>query len=118
MFPHFILRSAAQVRDELEAATWADILPDGAPLQLDEIIQTSLFRLKPTQSNAFSLSGAPGSFPLLSQGDHPSLGIPCWYFHPCETQTAVDEFMAEEPGSSLDRWLELWFMIVGSILTL
>lgn len=50
------------------------------------------------------------------------MGIPCWYFHPCESANAVGEFMAEEERADWTeeerdvRWLELWLMVVGSVL--
>lgn len=100
---------------------------DGAPLSLDGILQTSIFKLKRpsgSETTSFALTLPSASFPLLSQGDHPILGTPCWYFHPCETDTAVNEFMAEVEQADwsgemrLVRWLELWLMIVGSILNL
>ena len=98
---------------------------DGSPLSLNEIIETSLFKIKPPRDsdvNGFALTVPSTPFPLLSQGDHPTLGTPCWYFHPCETERAVNEFMEEDDRPSwteekrLTRWLELWLMIVGSIL--
>jgi len=102
-------------------------LADGSSLPLDDIIQTSFFKLKPplgSETTNFALTLPSMSFPLLSQGDHPTLGIPCWYFHPCETGTAVNEFMAEVEQTDwsgetrLVRWLELWLMVVGSVLNL
>lgn len=63
-------------------------------------------------------------FPLLSQGDHPVLQIMCWYFHPCETQSAVQELLAarqaERKGSTLEgeEVLEIWLMVLGSIVNL
>ncbi|KAF9534839.1 hypothetical protein CPB83DRAFT_901785 [Crepidotus variabilis] len=96
----------------------------GAPLPLNEIIQTSFFKIslpKDATSNDFALTVPSGSFPLLSQGDHPTLGAPWWYFHPCETDKAVGEFMKEEDQAlcedeRLIRWMEIWLMIVGNVL--
>jgi len=98
---------------------------DGASLALADILQTSFFKVKPprgSDATDFALTLPAGSFPLLSQGDHPTLGTPFWYFHPCETEAAVAEFMVEvkQPGwteeERLTRWLELWLMIVGGFL--
>ena len=97
---------------------------DGCSLPLQGILQSSLFKLKPpcdSETTDFALTLQSSPFPLLSQGDHPTLGIPCWYLHPCESATAVNEFMAEE-ASDLNqetlctRWLEIWLMVVGSVL--
>jgi hypothetical protein len=62
------------------------------------------------------------SFPVISQVEHPTTGLPCWYFHPCESEKAVNEFMQQEEmaqwgeATHLGRWMEIWLMIVGSIL--
>jgi len=102
-------------------------LADGSPVSLDDILQTSIFKLKcpsGSETTSFALTLPSASFPLLSQGDHPTLGTPCWYFHPCETDRAVNEFMAEVEQADwsgemrLARWLELWLMVVGSVLNL
>ena len=102
-------------------------LADGSSLSLDDILETSFFKLKPplgSKTTSFALTIPSVSFPLISQGDHPTLGTPCWYFHPCETDTAVNEFMVGVEHADwsretrLVRWLELWLMIVGSVLDL
>jgi len=100
---------------------------NGSPLCLTDIVKTSLFRrfaLEGTETTSFGVSLPASSFPLLSQGDHPTLGTPCWYFHPCETSGAVDEVMKEIMQGSwtesrrLVRWLEAWFMVLGTAVTL
>ncbi|KAF8812368.1 hypothetical protein BYT27DRAFT_7182808 [Phlegmacium glaucopus] len=100
---------------------------NGLPLPLADLVQTSLFKVKPpdgSDKTTFALTLPSTPFPLLSQGDHPTLGTPCWYFHPCQTDVAVGEFMseAEEPNWTEEaryvRWLELWLMIVGSVVNL
>ncbi|KAL0949744.1 hypothetical protein HGRIS_009784 [Hohenbuehelia grisea] len=98
---------------------------NGSPLALKDLVRTCLFRhhaFTGVETSAFAL-GMPGSaFPLVSQGDHPTLGIPCWYFHPCETPKSVGDIMTEveQPEWSeqerLVRWLEAWFMIVGTVV--
>ncbi|TFY80872.1 hypothetical protein EWM64_g3138 [Hericium alpestre] len=104
----------------------------GSPLPLAEIVKTPLFhrRLSPADITPFSI-GHPGSlFPLLSQGDHPTLGTPSWYIHPCETPSAMAELAAEiiadtEPeialwteDEQLIRWMEAWFMLLGNVVDL
>ncbi|KIY73684.1 hypothetical protein CYLTODRAFT_416714 [Cylindrobasidium torrendii FP15055 ss-10] len=91
---------------------------NGSPLSLLELIQTSIFRAElqtGTQKTDFGLSRAGSTFPLLSQGDHPTLGIPCWYLHPCETGRAVAELLGEDDSSAL-RWLEMWFVVLGTAI--
>ena len=77
-----------------------------------------------SSANGYALTLPDAPFPLLSQGDHPTLGTPCWYLHPCETRAAVDELFAEAVQAEWTederhvRWLELWLMVVGSVLRL
>lgn len=100
-------------------------LADGTPCALAALVNSSFFKVKPpaeAEASDYALTLPHVSFPLLSQGDHPTLGTPCWYFHPCETDVAVNEFMCEVEEADwseeqrLVRWMELWIMIVGSML--
>ncbi|TFK43610.1 hypothetical protein BDQ12DRAFT_187372 [Crucibulum laeve] len=99
---------------------------NGSPLPLSEIVKSSLFKLGvPDGSHAttFALTMPTSSFPLLSQGDHPILGTPCWYLHPCESANAVQELMREVQQDTWDeitrlvRWLEMWFMVLGGAVS-
>lgn len=103
------------------------MIPGGAPLSLPDVLRTSLFKANACDEVAIStyaISLPTSTFPLLSYGDHPTLGTPFWYFHPCETTEAVEELMREvaEDGlpesAKLVRWLELWFMVVCSVVNL
>ncbi|KIJ56548.1 hypothetical protein M422DRAFT_238173 [Sphaerobolus stellatus SS14] len=106
---------------------------DGTPLPLQEVVRTSLFRPEvlpecaSTEPHAVTLKDS--QFPLLSFGDHPVLGMPCWYFHPCETSRAVNELLGavENLGNSksettdqsdLLTWLEKWFLVLGTVVDL
>ncbi|KAF9469125.1 hypothetical protein BDZ94DRAFT_1317663 [Collybia nuda] len=97
----------------------------GCPLGLGDILKSPLFRhfvLEGTEVTAFGITRPESSFPLISQGDHPTLGTPCWYLHPCGTSECVEEVMSEVDRTGwteelrLVRWLEAWFMAVGSAL--
>ncbi|KAL6299106.1 hypothetical protein BKA93DRAFT_808335 [Sparassis latifolia] len=97
----------------------------GSPLTLADIVTTPLFRrhaLPETVSNSFAVSAPESLFPMLSQGDHPTLGTPAWYFHPCYTLESVAEVMMEVQQDEwtteqrLLRWLETWFMVLGNIV--
>ncbi|KAF8915952.1 hypothetical protein CPB85DRAFT_1292554 [Mucidula mucida] len=96
---------------------------NGSPLPLAELIETSLFRRDlavSTQQTPYSLTQGGSNFPLLSQGEHPTLGTACWYLHPCETPSAVNELMSDEQNAGLSdaehwiRWLEQWFLLLGT----
>ncbi|KAI0347074.1 hypothetical protein BDW22DRAFT_493311 [Trametopsis cervina] len=94
----------------------------GAPLSLEELTACSLLRLNTlpsTQATTYALQGPDAAFTLLSQGDHPTLGTPCWYLHPCHTGEVIEEILAEVPceGNARSlRWLEAWFMMLGNVV--
>ncbi|KAJ8086523.1 hypothetical protein PM082_005346 [Marasmius tenuissimus] len=100
--------------------------PNGAPLSADEVVKTSLFHpvaLASTTTTSFAVTQPNSLFPLLSQGEHPTLGTPCWYLHPCETAPAMEELLSEERADTtaeerLVRWLEVWFLVAGSVVDL
>ena len=90
-------------------------------------MQTNIFKFQVpegSEANGFALTLPNAPFPLLSQGDHPTLGTPCWYLHPCETGRAVGELLEEVVQESWDeetrdvRWLELWLLAVSSVVDL
>jgi len=74
--------------------------------------------------SSYALYIPTSTFPFLSHGDHPTLGFPCWYLHPCETTTAVDELVREIAQDDWTEevktvyWLEMWFLVVCSVLNL
>ncbi|KAI0649992.1 hypothetical protein C8Q79DRAFT_997943 [Trametes meyenii] len=94
----------------------------GTPLPLNRITESALFRrhaLPSANDNTFALTLPDTSLALLSQGDHPTLGTPSWYFHPCHTSEAVGEILAESDGWDGEnglRWMEVWFMVVGNVV--
>lgn len=99
----------------------SDDLAGGSPLALEQIVKSRLFRpqvLPSVDGSTFALTLPDSSFALLSQGDHPTLGTPSWYFHPCHTSEVVGEIMVEVEGSrdAPLRWLEAWFMVMGNIV--
>ncbi|TFK28809.1 hypothetical protein FA15DRAFT_664873 [Coprinopsis marcescibilis] len=96
-------------------------------MSLDDLMTTSFFKFDAPvgpQSTSFALTLLDTPFPLLSQGDHPTLGTPCWYFHPCETEASVAELVREvaevdwSEEYRLARWLDLWLMTVGTVVNL
>ncbi|KIY51601.1 hypothetical protein FISHEDRAFT_11710, partial [Fistulina hepatica ATCC 64428] len=103
---------------------------NGTPLFVDDLVKTSLFRsniFENTTSTSFAVTQRANVCPMLSQGEHPTLGTPCWYLHPCETVNAVDEIMVElareSPASwtetrRLVRWMEAWFMVLSCAVDL
>jgi ubiquitin-like-conjugating enzyme ATG10 len=106
-----------------DSARVAEFDVEGVQLTLDHLLQSGVFRFDSSTKLDKTLFGVsePGSaFPLLSQGDHPVLGIRCWHFHPCESSTAVDELVNEviiPTASEDDRlrcWMKMWFLVLGS----
>ncbi|OCB87508.1 hypothetical protein A7U60_g5413 [Sanghuangporus baumii] len=95
----------------------------GSPLTLDGILSSSLFRrnvFPDARKTGFALQTPDHPFPLLSQGEHPTLGTPCWFFHPCETPVALTELVRADGGAdtSPGRLMELWLLLVGNVVNL
>ncbi|KAL7282096.1 hypothetical protein ACG7TL_003565 [Trametes sanguinea] len=95
----------------------------GSPLPLSVIVDSALFRrqsLPSPDGNTFGVVLPDSSLALLSQGDHPTLGTPSWYFHPCHTSEVVGEILSDPEsihgGDELLRWMEVWFMVMGNIV--
>lgn len=114
-------------QDGRDSASIAEFNLEGVQLTLDQLLGTGIFRLDPLtkfDKTTFGLSEPGSAFPLLSQGDHPVLGTRCWYFHPCESSTAVDELVNEAivPEASedgrLECWMKMWFLVLGSVVNL
>ncbi|OCH93597.1 hypothetical protein OBBRIDRAFT_790122 [Obba rivulosa] len=106
---------------------WTMHRRDGTPLSLDEMLTTGFLRttsLPEHDKSRFALSPPDSPFPLLSQGDHPILGTPSWYLHPCHSAEAVAELLSEvhidewSEEECLLGWLELWFVVLGGVVDL
>jgi len=109
-------------------------LADGSPLSLGRLVQTNLFKpdvlagasvhethIEPRVSALPLNEEQPAVFPLLSQGEHPTLQIPCWYLHPCETGVAVGELLGVQSAAerrTLCHWLEAWMAMLGTVVNL
>ena len=111
-------------------------LADGSPLSLGRLVQTNLFQpdvlagasvqethIEPRASTLPPNQERGAVFPLLSQGEHPTLQIPCWYLHPCETGVAVGELLTVALQSAAERrtlchWLEAWMAMLGTVISL
>lgn len=131
-FPHSTSLSMTLVCrfNAMGSSSFAQDRTDGSPLGLEEIMNTSLLRhhaLPETQATSFALFQQDALFPLLSQGDHPTSGLPSWFIHPCGTACAMSELIGEktaegmaEVGSTewLSVWLETWFMMLGNMVRL
>lgn len=99
----------------------------GSTLGLGDIVALRLLKehnRPESEMNSYAITPVASPFPLLSQGDHPTLGTSCWYFHPCETSTAVQEILNEvgeiewEAEEGLARWMEAWFSVLSSAVDL
>ncbi|OJT13331.1 hypothetical protein TRAPUB_10097 [Trametes pubescens] len=89
----------------------------------NQVVRSALFRrsvLPPSDGNTFGLTLPDSNLALLSQGDHPTLGTPSWYFHPCHTSEVVGEILAAsegaQPGDELLQWMEVWFMVMSNVV--
>lgn len=106
----------------------------GSPISLAQIVRTTRFRRRTLLDmavgvTAYSVQPSESSsaqFPLISQGDHPILGTPHWYFHPCETAAAVREILGHSLNTAWDpnriecllRWLKSWLAVLTTAIDL
>ncbi|CAL1702202.1 unnamed protein product [Somion occarium] len=94
----------------------------GSPLTLPEITRLPLFReglFPDEQGGSFALNVPDSSFAMLSQGDHPTLGTPSWYLHPCHTSAVVSEILSVGEWGDHEqaaRWIESWFLVLGNVV--
>lgn len=55
----------------------------------------------------------------ISQGDHPVLGLPYYFVHPCNTVDAMREWELEwEKGMGPEAYLGIWIGLVGGVVGL
>ncbi|EOQ99276.1 Ubiquitin-like-conjugating enzyme ATG10 [Wallemia ichthyophaga EXF-994] len=74
---------------------------DSQPLRsLDTLIAQGI--LKHTEHSGY-----------ISITDHPLSRLTCYYIHPCNLSTAVDEIMAAEPHAEYNR---VWRMIIDTLV--
>lgn len=102
----------------------------GSPATLAQIVSTDRFKRRTLLDSSLDITNSVvqhketenAQFPLLSSGDHPILGTPHWYFHPCETSPAIKELLDQSPiadwdpnnTDSLVRWLKAWFAVLSA----
>lgn len=87
-------------------------------------MQTAFLRRDALPSDAeiapHGISFHSTNFPVLSLGDHPVLGQPYWYLHPCQSSAAVDELLQSIPRPDgedpLLSWLKTWLLVLKSIV--
>lgn len=53
----------------------------------------------------------------VSQGDHPVLGLPFYFVHPCNTADAMREWEGEKKLGP-EGYLVIWMGIVGGVVGL
>ena len=83
----------------------------GEPLSLDETLDTGI--LSPGVIPLIKQD----AFPALAHADHPILGTPTWYLHPCETPSAVLDLLRDHPEPHDDLlWLDTWFSILTTAI--
>lgn len=70
---------------------------DGTPLSQKEIFQYII----------------PDSYQdaIISQNDHPILGIPCWYVHPCDTRSLMKTMTFDSSD-----YIKVWLSVYGPIV--
>lgn len=54
---------------------------------------------------------------LLSQGEHPLLGVSSWYLHPCKTASVMEAILPKEE-EECHQYLKAWLALYGSFVGL
>ncbi|KAL9549032.1 hypothetical protein MBANPS3_005396 [Mucor bainieri] len=90
---HIVYSTSYQVPVIYFKATFSD----GAPLSHNEIFR---YIIPEAYQNA-----------IVSQNDHPLLGTPCWFIHPCDTRSLMST-MAFDPLDYIMVWLSVYGPIV------
>jgi ubiquitin-like-conjugating enzyme ATG10 len=74
---------------------------DGKPLSISQVM------------GLLSLDGdTPGT--IVTQAEHPLLGKPFFFVHPCNTTSFLKELLADEDmGRRMHKYLSLWVSLVG-----
>lgn len=100
---------------------------------MDELVATGILRLPAGQDALINHAqdylplDSTSMFPLITHIPHPlSQDVWLWAVHPCRTQEHVDELVHDEQASEEHddwdecrwrvRWLQVWMMVVSSIV--
>jgi len=87
----------------------------GCPLDLNRILLLQIL-------NPLSCYVDCHSNFALTQNDHPTLGIPFYYLHPCQTSQAVSDLLEQDSADHAEgderfvHWLDTWFAAVSSAI--
>ncbi|ORX50555.1 hypothetical protein DM01DRAFT_1096478 [Hesseltinella vesiculosa] len=81
---------------------------DGRQLTLDDLYRLVIPPVYKDDLQKAHLQ-AQGS---VTQADHPILGRPFWYVHPCDTQTLLRTL---SPAPPLDAYMKTWLSLVGPV---
>lgn len=134
-YQSFISRLIVSVRRNLPPSIlhiselMCNICTAGAPLSLDDILDSNIFPRSSSASDEYPFSTLDADavvLPFLSQIDHPTTNEPTWFLHPCETQSVVDEILKETrrdddfklEAEHCREWWECWWMVVGTLIDL
>ncbi|CAG8602568.1 7810_t:CDS:2 [Acaulospora morrowiae] len=92
---------------------------DGTPLKIDEIYS---HLVQPLRLDDIKTAGFYGG---ISQQDHPTLSVPFYFLHPCETATLMKSIVEvstsenlEEEGITLEGYIRSWLSFVGPVVGL
>ncbi|CAG8463491.1 10924_t:CDS:2 [Dentiscutata erythropus] len=90
---------------------------DGTLLTNDEIYSNLVHPLKQNDIKTAGFNGA------ISQQDHPTLLIPFYYLHPCETATLMTSIVSNSKMDNnklqaipLEGYIRSWLSLVGSVV--
>ncbi|KAG0125749.1 hypothetical protein HOY82DRAFT_525046 [Tuber indicum] len=88
-------------------------------LQIPASLQQVYENLTPTTTrDALKSVGVQGA---ISQTDHPVLGVPYYFVHPCNTAAAMSEWQQRRDGGEdfdAEKYLTVWIGVVGGAVGL
>jgi len=91
------------------ASFWEDTLE---PLSLKEIYTHVVEK---SSQEAVKDVGILGG---ISHGDHPQLGIPFYFIHPCRTADLLNDIQADNTKISQDELIQVWLGLVGGVVNI
>ncbi|KAI8643251.1 autophagocytosis associated protein [Parasitella parasitica] len=90
---HVVYSSSYQVPVIYFTASFSD----GSPLSYQEIFQYVVPNLYQDA--------------VITQNDHPILGVPYWYVHPCDTRSLMETMAFDQPD-----YIKVWLSVYGPIV--
>jgi len=106
---HVLLPETWQVPVLYFAPLWNDIVE---PLVLKDVYA---FLVENSSKDAVENVGVMGG---ISHGDHPILGTPYYFIHPCRTADLLQDIQKDNKDISHEQLLQVWLGLVGGVVNI